>query len=351
MVKASELKANPSPIDPDVVVPQAVRRAAEAATAAQAKLIGAPEAPPVLVSAGDTIVIAPPVPVSAVVTPPGNEPPAPTPAPVLEESWEHKFKSAEGRRIKAENLNSQLAERLTAMENMVADMRANPPAPTTPVPTPAPTKLVTEAEQNEFGQEMLDVMGRRAQEIVSPEIAELRATVTALEQKLTGTASTVQRNARQEMLTALDTRMPEWRQINDLAEFKTWLALPDPYFGAIRHNALLSAYEQNDTPRVLNFFKGFVSELAAPTPAALTEVIPPAPQPERPLLESLAAPGRARTPAATTPPVEKQIITTADVNAFYDAKRRGAYNGRETEFAQLEQELFLAQREGRVRAT
>jgi hypothetical protein len=85
------------------------------------------------------------------------------------------------------------------------------------------------------------------------------------------------------------------------------------------------------------------AQLTAPTPAAPTA-------PPKPGLESLAAPGKARTSAQPNAPAEKQIITTADVNAFYDAVRKGYYNGREAEKNALEQELFAAQREGRVRA-
>jgi hypothetical protein len=209
---------------------------------------------------------------------------------------------------------------------------------------------VTPEEENEFGVEMLDVMARRARETLSPELAEMKKQMGEMEAKLTGTTVAVSRTAKQDMLSHLDTKMPDWRNINQLQEFKNWLALPDPYFGVKRHTALLSAFEQNDTPRVLNFFKGFVSELAVTDPAPDLNLPPAAPQPAKPGLETLAAPGRARTPAAVTPPDEKQIITTADVNAFYDAKRRGAYAGREDEFNRLEQELFKAQREGRVRA-
>jgi hypothetical protein len=198
---------------------------------------------------------------------------------------------------------------------------------------------------------MLDVMARRARETLSPEMAALKDQIAALENKLTGTVQTVSRTDRQNMLSSLDTTLPDWRRINDLQEFKAWLALPDPYFGVNRHSELLKAFAANDTSRVKNFFKGFISELAVTDPAPDLELPNmPAAQPAKPGLESLAAPGRARTPAAVTPPDEKQIITTADVNAFYDAKRRGAYAGREEEFNRLEQELFKAQREGRVRA-
>lgn len=362
VTRVASLRANTKPIDPDVVVPRAVREAAERATARQREAYPdqVPAEPPAPASASDTITIADP-PASAPVTPPGNpEPqPAPTPAPTPtpatspappEESWEHKFRSSEGRRARAETQLSQALDRLSALELQIQELRSAPPAPPAPAPAPTPAQLISEQERNEFGSEMIDVMGRRAQEVVSPELAAMRAELAKLEQKISGTAATVTRSARQELFSTLDQRLPEWRTVNDLPEFKQWLALPDPYFGVNRHSALLQAFEQNDTPRVLNFFKGFVSELAATTPADPSVTTPPAPAPAKPSLETLAAPGRARTPAQTTVPAEKQIITTADVAAFYAAVRRGAYRGREAEQAQLEQELFEAQRDGRVRA-
>lgn len=353
--KVSSLRANPNPIDPDVKIPAAVQRAAAAAAAAQAAAYpsNTPEPTPTPAPTDGITIVEPP----AAVTPPGNTPPVeapptpPTPAPASEETWEQRFKSERGRHGKTTQLLTQATDRLTALENLVHEMRSQPAAPA-PVAAPvAPTRLVSAEEEDQFGTEMLDVMGRRAREVVSSEVAELRATLAALEGKITGTAVAVKRNARSDMLAQLDAKMPEWRQVNDLAEFKAWLALQDPYFGVIRHSELLKAFEQNDTPRVLNFFKGFVSELAVTTPAeGSPDPTPAAPQPVKPGLEALAAPGRARTPAQTNAPAEKQIITTADINAFYAAKARGAYNGREAEFAALEQELFKAQREGRVRA-
>jgi hypothetical protein len=363
VTKVANLRPNPNPIDPDVVVPAAVRRAAEAATAAQAAAYpdGAPPTPAEANTSpanNDTITIAEPVVLppptvqpTAPVTPVGNE--APVEPPVSEQTWEHRARSAEGRYVKAEKLSGQLAERITALEGIIQDLNSTPRPAAAPVVAPtAPVRFVTEQEENEFGTEMLDVVGRRAREIVSPELAELRTQMAAMEQKLLGTNATVKKTAQQEMLSQLDSKLPEWREVNKYNEFKAWLALPDPYSGAKRHDMLLSAFDQNDTVRVLNFFNGFISELAASTPAnELPLSVPPAAvQPTKPGLEALAAPGRARTPAAQTPPAEKRIITSADVSAFYNAKRRGDYRGREAEFDALEQELFKAQREGRVQA-
>ncbi len=354
--KVSDLRGNNRPVDPDVVIPEAVKRAAAAAEAAQRAAYPdqvQPEpkmASPTTNKDGITIVDPP-------VVPPAEPQPQPTPQPTPtppvtptgneDSTWEQRYRSAEGRRVKLEQQLAGAVDRMGALEQMLQDMK-NAPPPAAPV---THSKLITSEEEEQFGTEMLDVMGRRAREIVSPEVAELKATVARLEGMLNGTVRQTKLTAQQAMHAKLTEAVPNWQDINQLDAFKAWLALPDQYSGATRHSMLLSAYAENDTPRVLAFFRGFISELAATTPA---DELVPAPaatqQPPKPGLESLAAPGRARTPAQTNAPAEKQIITTDDVTAFYAAKRRGEYAGREEEFNALEQELFKAQREGRVRA-
>ncbi len=354
--KVSDLRGNNRPVDPDVVIPEAVKRAAAAAEAAQRAAYPdqvQPEpkmASPTTNKDGITIVDPP-------VMPPAEPQPQPTPQPTPtspvtptgneDSTWEQRYRSAEGRRVKLEQQLANAVDRMGALEQMLQDMK-NAPPPAAPV---THSKLITSEEEEQFGTEMLDVMGRRAREIVSPEVAELKATVARLEGMLNGTVRQTKLTAQQAMHAKLTEVVPNWQDINQLDAFKAWLALPDQYSGATRHSMLLSAYAENDTPRVLAFFRGFISELAATTPADELVPAPAAPQqPPKPGLESLAAPGRARTPAQTNAPAEKQIITTDDVTAFYAAKRRGEYAGREEEFNALEQELFKAQREGRVRA-
>lgn len=357
----NNFKGNDKPIDPDVKIPEAVRRASEAADAAHAAAYASEAPAPQPAPAPDTIVIAEPPPAQlppTMVTQVGNpEPPTPpatptepTPAPVDENSWEHKFKSLQGRFNPIQQLNNQLTERVRALEDMVEELsRVKPTASAPQPPAPAAVELLTPKEIEEYGPEMIDVIRRAAREMATREVQTVQAQMQELQRRLDGTESTVVRSSKASMLAALDQQMPEWREVNMMPEFKSWLALPDPYFGAIRHNALTEAFEKCETNRVLAFFKGFVSELAATTPVSTeTGPKPAATPPAKPSLESLAAPGRARATAGATPPGEKQIITTADINAFYAAHRRGDYRGREDEFRRLEQELFQAQREGRV---
>jgi hypothetical protein len=356
MATAPKFKVNPHMVDPDVQVPAAVRRAAEAATAAQlaAHPVDPASAPPRDPNLPpDTITIAePPAPqlpegVTPTVVAPMTTPPV-TPAPQLDDAtWEQKYNAMHGQFKRADSDRRSLTQRVETLENLLT--MAKPQDAPPPAPAATPTKLITSQEEADFGPEMIDVMRRAAREVASPELETLRQTVKGLEQKLQGTSQAVTMDARGRMLAAMDTAMPDWQVVNHAPEFHAWLALPDPYSGATRKKLLSDAYEANQTSRVLAFFRGFVSELAATQPPEPVTPTPSAPQPPaKPTLQALAAPGRARTSASVTPTAEKQIIYTSDINALYDAKRKGLYAGREAEFASHERELELAMREGRV---
>lgn len=362
---AHKPKANPLAMDPDVQVPEAVRRAAAAADAAMKAANPQPEpAPqPVAQNNNDGIVIAePPAPTGlpdrvpltiepAPPPPPQPEPqPQPTPAPADEAdaaTWKNRYEAMLGRFRDATSQLTQAQSRMDALENMLATVQSAPRAPS---PTP-PVSLLTKKDEEDMGPEMIDFVKRAAQEVAGTRIAELEATVQSLTSKLQGTVQHVEQDARAAMHTALAEKLPNWQQINHDEDFHAWLALQDPFSGVMRKKLLTEAYAQNNTARVLSIFQGFVSETAAMRPAAPGGNPAPAPiteQPTRPTLEELAAPGRARTAAAPAAPAEKQIIRTSDINAFWAAVRRGAYKGREELQRQHEEELNLAMREGRI---
>lgn len=109
---------------------------------------------------------------------------------------------------------------------------------------------------------------------------------------------------------------------------------------------MLDAFEKADGQRVLRFFQGFLSDEAATGPAT-TQTEPPN---GKVPLETFAAPGRAKAPAASVAiaPVEKETITHAQIAAFYSDVQRGRFRGNEAEKDRLEAMIFEAQAEGRV---
>lgn len=345
--------------DPNTFIPPAVRRMAEQAEAAFRAQAGQPqpqeqpapppatpepppppvEAPPPAAAAPQQLTLFPQTPAAPQVTP------QVTP-PVDEESWQTRYKAMEGRYKRAENDIRAMSEQMASMQNVVASMQR-------PTETPAelrPQSLLTPKEVDEYGDEFLGVVARKAKEELSPEVAQLRSQLAQIQQQLKSTTEQNAARGRFELEATLDQRIPHWRDINVLPEFHAWLALPDMYSGAIRHDLLRAAYAQNNAPRTISFFKGFLDQEAAYVPQGSELHRADGLQTNGKVsLEDFAAPGRAKTSAASTAPVEKPIITRAQISHFYAESASGKYRGREAEKAQLEAMIFDAEREGRIR--
>jgi hypothetical protein len=210
--------------------------------------------------------------------------------------------------------------------------------------------LVTPEEVEAYGDEFLDVVARRAKQELTPLEERLMGKIDGLNTKIATISSGVDETARSRMLAQLDTSVPDWQKTNVDPEFLKWLQLPDPYSGGIRMELLTVAFERNDSPRVAAFFRGFLAEEAAVVPALLepghkTD----APASGKVPLETFAAPGRAKSAAATNAPVEKPEISRGQIAKFYTDVAAGRYKGKDEERVSLEKEIFDAQADGRIR--
>ena len=274
-----------------------------------------------------------------------------------EQSWEHKYKSMKGRYERAESTIRQLTERISSMENVIISLQAAPPPEAQRYggddfggQTVSTQKYLTPEEEADYGSEFLSVVGKKAKEELAPEVVALKKEVDYLKQQMGGIGGYVTQTERQRMQASLDAAMPNWREVNRDPNFLTWLKLPDAYSGAIRHNLLKQAYERNDGPRVLAFFRGFLSEEAAVSPANSGPDVPDGATVQGKVpLNTLAAPGRAKTAAASTAPAEKPYFTRAQIAKFYADSAAGRFRGREAEKDRIEKQIFAAEREGRIK--
>jgi len=367
--------ARPMPqnrVDPDVKLPPAVAAAAAAAEALHARAYAPPQPEPApqpepkpepAPQPGPTPVAAEPAPPAPEAQP--TPVPAPAPAPddptvrapfdpnVDAQGYYHRYISMQGRwRGSQDQLDRMQGELQALGDELVRTQQAlaamPPPQYTNGHAAPPPaTPLVTPADEQQFGSEVIDLARRVARETLAPELQSLRGENEQLRSQL-------QRTGKQTVFSVLDERVPEWRKINTDPAFKRWLSLPDIYSGGVRQRLLDAAVKAADAPRVVAFFQGFLREAAQgqpsqPQPAPLPAEPPPA-QRQPPLsLETLAAPGRARPAPGEPPAADKPIYTRAQISKFYADVRRGAYVGRETEKNAIERDIFAAQTEGRVR--
>lgn len=352
------------PIDKDVKVPDSVSKAAAAADAIHAQAYPKQAAPqpnqPPAPAAGDPPAPQPapqPAPPPAQsAEPPAPQPPQPAPsadaypdkhANLTADQWRHQYLSMRGRYEQAVQSIGGLQEQLTEMGDELMRVQRAPQA-RQPQPAPVPVApLVTQEEIATYSPELIDVVKRAAREAVMPDLQNVHSSVQQVSQR-------VQRVSTETVYDALARAVPDWQAININPEFRAWCGLRDVYSGAVRGKLLQAAFQAADAPRVIAFFKGFLAEKQAtgqlPNPSAPPQP-PQAPAPAPALsLEMLVAPGRAHPAGGDTAlPVEKPIYSRQQIAAFYTAVRQGVYAGRDQEKQQLEQAIFLAQREGRVR--
>lgn len=352
-----------APIDPDVKIPESVRRAAELAESfykqsAPAAPPAAPE-PPAQAQQPEPPTAAPEPPPAQPEPPPQQaqqpeppvqpQPPA-QPAPgeqVTPDQWQHRYNSMKGRFDQSQQVISAMQEQMQQLGDEL--MRTQRMLQGAPQQQPQQTKpLLTEEDVQTYGPDLLNVVQRAALQAVSPELQAVKQENDQLRQ-------TVSQTQRATVHQILDVQVPNWREINRDQRFLRWLSLPDIYSGQLRRTMLNNAFQAAQAPRVVAFFKGFLSEEAATghveVPVAGQQQQPaPAPRQAAINLATLAAPGRP-APAGSAPnaAADKPIYTRAQISDFYRAVREHRFAGREQEKAAIEADIFAAQREGRVR--
>ena len=270
---------------------------------------------------------------------------------------EHKYNSMKGRFEQAQADIRRMSENQRNMEALLAEFSSAK----APQAQEAPKSLLSPEDIEAYGKDFLDVVGRKAQEVSQSELYTLKSELAALKAQLGHQSQVSAVSAQEKMYATMDEELPEWRELNDNKDFISWLALPDAYSGAIRHGLINQAVQQANASRVLAFFRGFLANGAT--------TVPPGNKPEQASrgssprnggpsngqqgklsLETLAAPGRAKGPAASTQgaPEQKLSLTRAEIAEFYQDVRAGKYDGRVQEKNRLEGFIFQAQQEGRI---
>ena len=347
------------PVDPDVKIPDSVKRAAALAESYYQQT-AQPTAPPAE-PANEPV---PPAPVAAPVqeqtpaepaptTPPATvqEPavqPATPPQQVTPDQWEHRYLSMKGRFDQSQQVISSMQEHMQQLGDELMRTQRLLQNPNQSQQQQQPKQLVTDEDVQTYGPDLLNLVQRAAVQAVSPELEAVKHENDQLRH-------TVSQTQKMNVHQILDAQVPEWRALNRDQRFLRWLSLPDIYSGQLRRVMLNNAFQAAQAPRVVAFFKGFLSEEAATghvdAPNAGQPRVPtPAPRQAAIELTTLAAPGRP-SPAGGQPPsaADKPIYTRAQIADFYRQVREHRYAGREQEKSRIEADIFAAQREGRVR--
>lgn len=331
----------------DVFLPDAVRRAAARANELVAQQ-GVPTA-----ADSDSL----PEPSLPSEPPPAPEPPPPQPEPEpppQTAEWEQRYRTLQG---KYDTEISGLRGQVAGLERLLATMQAAPPQP--PAPQPGAPVHYNDDDVQLFGEDLLQAATRAAEARYHTVISELQNKIARLEG---GQQQFAGQRLQDQVFDALE-RDPEltgrWDAINRSPDFHAWLQQVDEYAGVTRFEMLQHAYLNGDAIRTGRFFKKYMAEHTVQPPIATPSQTVSAPSTNgrghapapagSPRLEDFAAPGRAagsgQSGNGAPPP---RIWSRSDITAFYRDRTDGRYRGREAEAERMEQDLFAANREGRI---
>lgn len=355
-------------------VPLQVKKAAEQANAIQAQLVeeqkkveaaeqGAPspapegEAPP---PAGEQA--APPAAADQQFSgAPAGEPAGEGGEEAAGADWEEKYRTIAGKYSsevpKLHKQVKELQDKLDNMRNLFARMEDHyrtgqqPPVQAAPqvapqgTPQGTPEPLLSVEEVEEYGDDLIDVMGRAGKAAVSPELAALRQELAQLKAQMGSVSQHVVKSEREQMFDILTKEVPDWRRINESQEFLDWLAQPDPYSGFMRQEMLDHASGVNDATRIINFFRGFLRESNAVAPTSQTG----SRQAKR-NLEDMVTPGAGRSGTVSAPKGAERNWSQRDIASFYRDVRDGKYKNDPKQKDAIERQILKAVNEGRVTA-
>jgi len=261
------------------------------------------------------------------------------------ETWEQKYKTLQGMynadvpRLNANNREMQ--NRVAQLEQLLSTMQNQVPAQ----PEVSNDPLITDADMKEYG-DSIDVMRRAAREEVNTangRIAQLEKMIAQIQgvvPQVHQVQAQQKASSEQAFWSGLSNAVPNWQDINNNADFQSWLLAVDPLTGISRQTYLEDAQSNLDVKRVASFFAAWQKEFGVPETA----------RENRPTsnsqLEKQVAPGRGRSGKPTTQ--ASQNYSPADISKFFEDVRKGKFKGREDERGRIERDIFAAQREGRI---
>jgi hypothetical protein len=276
--------------------------------------------------------------------------PAPEPAPVQRDmapaDWEQRYNTLQGK------YNTEIADlrgQLRATQELIASMQAQPrrEEPRREQSVTLPQRDVPPEDIEAYGQDLVHAAQRWAMLAAEPKLSTLEQRLALLEGT---TQHQVSLTATQRVEDALDRAMPNWREVNVEPGFIGWLQQVDPFSGQRRKQLIDEAYTGGDAARTIAFFQAYTQEHTTVSQSPGTQPVQTGSPADRLPLADLAVPGRGATAAPPTPGApQRRIWTGADITTFYRQRQRGNWVGREAEAERIEQDIFAAEREGRIR--
>lgn len=289
---------------------------------------------------------------------------APAPAAKVErEDWKQKYSVLKG---KYDAEVPRLHDQLKVLEGQVTTLietTVKPEAQEKSAEQPK-FKYIAEDELEDYGEDFMDMVGRRAQEIaeqqLAPITAQMAGEISALKAELGQNTQRVDTSEQRDFYAQLDRGVENWRAINDDPVFAEWVQqeVPEGRVGETRLQVLMESFNAKDVSGVKRVFDRFVSANSTPqttqenvqsqgiqngqqgTAAATLS------------LDSLVSPSAGQGSTQQGAPANEgsqKVWTQAEIAKFYTDSRVGKFAKRPEDKAKIEADIVLAAAQGRVR--
>lgn len=262
--------------------------------------------------------------------------PEPSTEPVVsEDTWQQKYKTLKGMYdAEVPRLHAQVRE-LTAQMNRLQSA-VDKPAPKEP---DKPTKLVTDADVQTFGEDLIEVQRKVAREVAMEfreEIDALKADNDKLREQLQSTGSKVVEASFEQRLHRL---VPDFDTVNVDPKWVEWLNEYDPILRGPRKLVAQDAFSRGDAEAVADYVKMFKTTIAPV-------------EPPKSKAEELAKQIQPRRTASGTgqPAPQGKTYTSKDVERMFKQAADYGAKGKLDEARKLEAEIDAAYMDGRVTA-
>jgi hypothetical protein len=263
--------------------------------------------------------------------------PTPTEPVVAEEKWEQKYKTLKGMYdAEVPRLHADLRELKAQVETL---RKASETKPVEPAKPAAPTKLVTDADVEAFGQDLIEVQRKVAREVAAEfrgELDAMRAENEKLREQLTSTGTQVSEASFEQRLYRM---VPDFETVNADPKWIAWLNEVDPLLRAPRSSVAQQAFNRGDAEGVAHYVAMFKQTIApVEQKADKTEELERQLQPNR---------GAPSTPTASP---KGKVYTSADIEKMFRKAADLGTKGQTDAAKKLEAEIDAAFMEGRVTA-
>lgn len=269
--------------------------------------------------------------------------PAGTSAPDVEETFEHKYRTLQGKYDAEVPRLHQRVKELTEKLDELSTKLVEQSKQETSTKVEEEVSYVTDADREEFGEELIDVQRRVAKEVAREYDKRLQAQEAVIEDLKKRLGETDGKIGHMTFAQRLAHLVPDFEQVDNDPRWIAWLDGHDPILRGPRRVQAAQAYNAGDAEAVAHYV-GLFKQTIADTPKSESTK-------RQSELEKQVAPNRSANSSRTqSAGRDSKIYSAGEVKAAWDKIRVLNTRGKVDEAAKLEAELTTAYLEGRVRA-